>query len=880
METRTERRTGVGLSRRTLLAGTAAAAGASAISWKVIAEQIETLKKEGWEANPVACKVCGGGCGLIIMKKTGVKPSLATVRVFPNPTHPQRGMCGRASQAAMLWASPYRLKKPLKRVGARGEGKFKEVSWDEALDGIAKQLKPIVEKYGESSVVYTSHTLSGIQKWASFTLGTINQIGHQATCNTAGNAGRILAFGKKYQGKNKIDPDYDHASVIMLVGRSINCPMGVAHRLVEAKDRGAKVIFVNPWQPDPALGTADWIPVVPGTDGALIFSMLQVMIRKKLYDAEFLARQTNAAYLVSSDDGHPITKAELTGTDSDADKALYAMRTKAGTVVFRGVKTEKVTDPATGKEKEVQSFIENAGDVPELEWNGELKTKAGAVIPVKTVFMAYAEEAAKYEPAAAAKITGIAADRIVRLARLMATKKGVFEDNWYSSRNGNDVELCHLLCAANAFIRNVDQQGGLCVEESSGLTSSSIKFDAKTKTCTAPNGNTWEITNTLRADQAYFPAAPGSFFALQKELEEEKPYPVKALFVTASNLLQREANTDRMRKMLMKFDLVVVQDVMPQETCDYADYVLPATMFLEKGGVTGIEFAREMGGAIQRNAPGLPIPDGNESRDDLFPLLEVIRRAWPDRAARLGYTKECKTNAEFRKWNKTLSEGYGLPKLMADLEAKDPEKAKAVKESLDANGWAVVKPKAYGTYPYKKPFDTPTGKMEIYAFWPYLKANRKGVPGLPAWEPVKAYTLPSKPNEFYMVSGKNLQGNSGLGMFGPGSHANSERRAVMNPDDAARIGVRENALLEIRAIDTGFTEKSRVHLSYRIKQGCLHMPGFSGGTRSKLLRAMSPETADWMEEGVNPNWFATGYASPVFGPLANNGSVSVKVLSD
>ena len=128
METRTERRTGVGLSRRTLLAGTAAAAGASAISWKVIAEQIETLKKEGWEANPVACKVCGGGCGLIIMKKTGVKPSLATVRVFPNPTHPQRGMCGRASQAAMLWASPYRLKKPLKRVGARGEGKFKEVS--------------------------------------------------------------------------------------------------------------------------------------------------------------------------------------------------------------------------------------------------------------------------------------------------------------------------------------------------------------------------------------------------------------------------------------------------------------------------------------------------------------------------------------------------------------------------------------------------------------------------------------------------------------------------------------------------------------------------------------------------------------------------------
>ena len=82
----------------------------------------------------------------------------------------------------------------------------------------------------------------------------------------------------------------------------------------------------------------------------------------------------------------------------------------------------------------------------------------------------------------------------------------------------------------------------------------------------------------------------------------------------------------------------------------------------------------------------------------------------------------------------------------------------------------------------------------------------------------------------------------------------------------------------ILALNTGFREKSRVHLSRRIRR-CLYMAGFSGGTRSKLLRAISPEDAGWMEEGANPNWFAKGWVSPVFGALANNGSVSVRKIS-
>ncbi|MDL2059808.1 molybdopterin-dependent oxidoreductase [Mesosutterella sp. AGMB02718] len=879
METNEKTGTAPRFSRRRVLAGGAAALGASAISWKVIAGQIEELKQQGWEASPCACKVCGGGCGLLILKKKGEKPSLATVRVFPNPAHPQRGMCGRAAQAVMLWASPLRLKKPLKRTGARGEGKFKEVSWEEALDGIAAELKKIVERYGDNAAVFTSHSFSGVQKWASWCLGTPNQIGHQSTCNTASNAGRILTFGAKFANKNKIDPDYDNASVIVLVGRSINCPMGVAGRLAEARDRGAKIIFVNPWQPDAALGLGEWVPVTPGTDGAFLLSLIQVMIREKLYDEPFLARQTNAAYLVASDDGRPLTRAELEGTESDADKALFAVRLKTGGIAFQGLRKETVRDEKTGGTKEVLSFVENPAQAPEIDWSGEVKTRSGALLSCRTAFAAFRELAAKFEPAQAAGICGVPEKTIVSLARLLCRARGVVEDGWYSSRNGNDVELSQLLCVINAFIGNVDQKGGLCVMEGAGLSSASVKFDSKTKTCTAPGGETWQIANPLRADRALYPDAPGAFFALEKALFEQKPYPVKALFVTGTNLLQREAGTERMRKMLAAFELVVVQDVMPQETCDFADYVLPSTFFLEQGGVSGIEFTREMAGAIQKSAPGLPVPEGCEARDDLFALMEIVRRAFPERAARLGYTRECRTNAQFREWKKTLSAGKGYGAFMKELEAADPEKAAAVKAGLDKDGWALTRPKAFGAYPFKKPFDTPTGKMEIYSFWTFLKPARKALPALPVWEPVKAYRLPRGKDEFYTVSGKNLQGNSGLAMFGPASRAWSERRAVMNPEDAANLGIGENDLLEIQALDTGFKEKSRVHLSRRIRRRCLYMAGFSGGTRSKLLRALSPEDAGWMEEGVNPNWFASGWASPVFGALANNGSVSVRKIS-
>lgn len=184
------------MSRRGLikLGGAAAVAttGAAGAMWPIEA-QLKELEHQGWSRHPLACCMCGAFCGLVAMKKIGEPTSEKTVRIFPNPDHPQRGYCGRAAATMWIWNHPLRIRKPLKRVGERGEGKFKEVSWDEALNDIAAKLKDVVAKHGEQSVVSTSHSFSSYSKWITFPLGSPNDIGHSSTCNSASIAGRPAA---------------------------------------------------------------------------------------------------------------------------------------------------------------------------------------------------------------------------------------------------------------------------------------------------------------------------------------------------------------------------------------------------------------------------------------------------------------------------------------------------------------------------------------------------------------------------------------------------------------------------------------------------------------------------------------------------------------
>lgn len=169
-------------------------------------------------------------------------PDKGGLLLFANPyeDHPQRGMCGRAAAALHTWNSPLRLKKPMKRVGERGEGRFQEISWDQALDEIAAKLKEVVERHSPKAMAFTSHDLGPVLNWIAWPLGSPNVINHQSTCNTAGVVGRRWMMGRAQSHHAVVDPDYDNARFVIFVGRQLNAPMGISYRLAKAKERGPR----------------------------------------------------------------------------------------------------------------------------------------------------------------------------------------------------------------------------------------------------------------------------------------------------------------------------------------------------------------------------------------------------------------------------------------------------------------------------------------------------------------------------------------------------------------------------------------------------------------------------------------------------------------
>lgn len=108
----------------------------------------------------------------------------------------------------------------------------------------------------------------------------------------------------------------------------------------------------------------------------------------------------------------------------------------------------------------------------------------------------------------------------------------------------------------------------------------------------------------------------------------------------------------------------------------------------------------------------------------------------------------------------------GVAKFVKDQEAKNPGSGEKILADLKTKGWTTVNKKKYGVYPWKKPFGTPTGKIEIYGFKSFAKPGYDQIKPISDYAPAPAYTAPKpRSNEFVLVSGKNCTSSSGLNIF-------------------------------------------------------------------------------------------------------------------
>ncbi|MEM2320969.1 MAG: molybdopterin-dependent oxidoreductase [Candidatus Bathyarchaeia archaeon] len=245
-------------------------------------------KLSGAKVSKSICGVCPFRCSIEAYVKDGRLVYTRGNTENPN-TRGKRCVKGFAS----IWFAydPDRLKYPLMRVSERGEGKFKRISWDEAFTIIAEKLKEIKEKYGPEAVVSLDHVQGCTWHYKNFLYllyGTPNIYDHTAACDGTFTTACITLFGAFWGIE-----DYENSKYILIWGKEpFEAPriVGFLQGLMEAKDRGAKLVVVNPRLSKTAEKADEWIPIRPGTDGAMALAMAKTIIDEELYDREFIEK--------------------------------------------------------------------------------------------------------------------------------------------------------------------------------------------------------------------------------------------------------------------------------------------------------------------------------------------------------------------------------------------------------------------------------------------------------------------------------------------------------------------------------------------------------------------------------------------------------------
>ena len=233
---------------------------------------------------PSTCEMCVWRCGLIAKVKDG-----RVVKLDGNPEHPHsRGkLCPRGQSGLMNTYDPDRVLTPLIRVRQRGEGIFRQASWDEALDLTASQMMAIKNKYGPEAMVFSStHNLSQVQfENLLYAYGSPNYGTQRSLCFNA----MITAFLLTY-GIEEPERKYDDVQFILMVGRNLMEAISTSEtgELSHAIDRGAKLVYLDPRYTITASKAAEWIPIRPGTDAAFLLAMINVIVSNELADCEFV----------------------------------------------------------------------------------------------------------------------------------------------------------------------------------------------------------------------------------------------------------------------------------------------------------------------------------------------------------------------------------------------------------------------------------------------------------------------------------------------------------------------------------------------------------------------------------------------------------------
>ncbi|HUR22689.1 MAG TPA: molybdopterin-dependent oxidoreductase [Acidimicrobiales bacterium] len=588
-------------------------------------------------------------------------------------------MKGKAAPA--ITAHPDRLRHPMKRTRVKGASDpgWQRISWDEALDTVAGQLRAAAGAHGPESVVFSSASpsTSAIVDCIDWILrlqrafGSPNFVAAMELCGWGRYLASLYTYGASVPGEYM--PDLDAARCILFWGYNPSVSR-LAHATATkaAMRAGATLIVVDPRQAGLATRSDVWLRVRPGTDAALALAITNSMIEHGWYDEDFVRRWTNGPLLVRSDTGRFLRAADL----SPQGHALHY-------VAWDAVGGHSVTlDPRLrGADLDDHGRLALTGSV-------EVPTAEG-VIACRPAFDHLAEQCRRTGPSVAEDITGVPAAEIERTARALWEHRPVAFYTWSGlEQHSGTTQIVRAVNVLYALTGCIDAPGG------NVLFTPVPTNPIEGRELLEPGQRAKAIGLAERPlGTARFGFVTGEDF--YTAALEGHPYRARALVSFGSNLVMAHGDSARGRDALQALDFHVHLDMFMTPTAEQADLVLPVTGAFEAEGLkVGFEVSQEAQSLVQLRSP-LVAPVG-EARPD----IEVIF----DLATRLGLGEHFFGGSVDAGWERHLEPSGVTLQQLRDQPA-------GVRLALETSHRKYTAVDDAGV---PVGFDTPTGRIELY----------------------------------------------------------------------------------------------------------------------------------------------------------------------
>ena len=300
--------------------------------------------KKTYALVPTICFNCEAACGLLAY----VDKSTWKIRRFEgNPMHPgSRGRnCAKGPATINQINDPERILHPLRRAGKRGEGKWKQVSWDEALDEIARRIRVAFLEKRHNEIMYHVGR-PGHERAMERVMRGWGIDGHNSHTNVCSSSARL-----GYQlwcGSDRPSPDHANARFILLLSSHLETGHYFnphAQRIIEAKMAGAKIAVMDPRLSNTASMADYWMPTRPGTEAAVLLAIARIILCDDLFDREFVRRWVNWEEYLRAE--HPDASVDFDVFVEKA-RALYGRFTTHFAEAESGVPAATISEVARG----------------------------------------------------------------------------------------------------------------------------------------------------------------------------------------------------------------------------------------------------------------------------------------------------------------------------------------------------------------------------------------------------------------------------------------------------------------------------------------------------------------------------------------------------